>query len=281
MARMRTTKKFKKTGNSSFRRKYNQTRSVPRGARPSRRPVNPYVRVSGPKKEQKYFVTCTSHELIGDTGDSKLKTQGYVQALLENDCSSPAGRGRGGLGTLFPKYIYQGVGRNNRMGDQIYIKSLSFKLAMYFHEKAESAYGGNAEYRVAIVLDNQPSGTTTLTHTDLLKVYDFVDGHLNFSPNPLYSRRFTILKDELIQPRQALSIKGSATDFTFETQLIRREYFIPINRSFYFSADSTPAGMVNCNIYLVLFSSIDISATAVERTKVHLDYQGTFLFEDL
>jgi len=275
----------KRTGNRRVkkRRSYQTTRtnSVPKGSKPSKRPINPYVRSSNGKKEQKYFVTCTSEELYDDAGDTRLKTQGYVQALLENDCPQPIGRGKGTPGTLFPKYIYQGVARNQRMGDQIYIKSLSLKFAMYFHEKAQTAYGGNAEYRVAVVLDNQPSGGGTLDHTDLLKVYDFVDGHLNFSPNPLYSRRFTILKDELIQPRQALSVKGGETDFTFETQLIRKEFFVPINRSFFFSADSTPAGMVNCNIYLVLFSSINTSAHSKERTKVHLDYQGTFLFEDV
>lgn len=278
MARMRTTKKFKRTGNSGFRRKYNQTRSVPRGAKASKRPVNPYVRSSGQKKEQKYFVTCTSAELMGNEGDTRLKAQGYVQALLVND-NTTEGRGKGIPGSAFPKYIYQGVARNQRMGDQIFMKSLTLKLAMYFHESAESGYGGNAEYRIAVVLDTQPSASGTLSHSDLPKVYDFVDSHLNFSPNPLYARRFVILKDELIAPKQKLSYHSEGV-FNFETQLIRKEYHIPINRPFFFGADSTPASLVNNNIYLVLFSSITPTGHGKERTVVHLDYQGTFLFED-
>lgn len=275
----------RKTGNrrTTKKRRYSRyTSSVPQGAKPSRRPVDPYVRRKGSKKEQKYFVTCTSAELFGDTGDSKLKNEGYVQALLENHCTNPVNRGDGSAGSQFPRYIYQGVGRNQRMGDQVYMKSLSLKFAMYFHEKAETAYGGNAEYRVAIVMDNQPSGSSLLSHSDLGKVYDFVDGHLNFSPNPQYSRRFTILKDELIQPRQALSYKDGPNDFTFETQLIRKEFFIPINRNLVFASDSQPSSMVNANLYLVLFSSINpTGGVSKERTKVHLDYQGTFLYEDL
>lgn len=278
MARMRTTKKFGKTGNSGFRRKYNQTKSVPRGAKPSRRPVNPYVRTGGQKKEQKYFITCTSKELEADSGDQKLKATGYVQALLENNHDAP--RGKGGSGSAFPKFLYQGVMRNQRMGDQVYIKSLTLKLAMYFHEKATSGYGGNAEYRIAIILDTQPSGAGVLDHTSLDKIYDYPDSHLNFSQNPLYSRRFVILKDDLISPKQSLSY-FETPNFYFETQLLRKEYHIPINRSFFFGADSSPATMVNNNLYLVLFSSITPSATAKERTVVHIDYQGTFLYEDL
>lgn len=257
----------------------NQTRSIPRGAKASRRPVNPYVRPTSQKKEQKYFVTCTSAELTGDAGDSRLKSDGYVQALLENS-NATSGRGSGAPNSTFPRYIYQGVARNQRMGEQVYIKSLTLKLAMFFHEVATSGYGGNADFRVAIVLDTQPSATGTLSHTDLPKIYDFVDSHLNFSPNPLYSRRFVILKDELISPKQKLSYKAG-DDFYFETQLIRKEYFIPINRTFFFGADSTPASLVNNNIYLVLFSSITPTDHAKERTRVHMDYQGTFLFEDL
>lgn len=279
MARSRTTKKFKRVGNSGYRRKYNQTRSVPRGAKPSRRPINPYVRTAGNKKEQKYFITCTSEELQSDSGDAKLKATGYVQALLENNCSTP-GRGKGTPGSAAPKFLYQGVLRNQRMGDQVYMKSLTLKLAMYFHELANNGYGGNAEYRVAVLLDTQPSAAGTLDHTDLNKVYDFVDSHLNFSPNPLYARRFVILKEDLIAPKQKLAYSGGASNFVFETQLIRREYHIPLNRPFFFGADSTPAAMVNNNIYLVLFSSITPSDHSKERTKVHLDYQGTFLFED-
>lgn len=277
----------KKTGNRYVKKRRSRsyprsnTTSVPKGAKPSKRPINPYVRTYGNKKEQKYFVTCTSSQLFGDNGDQRLKTEGYVQALLVNDCTNPTGRGSGPSGSVFPRYIYPGTGRNQRMGEQVYIKSLSLKLAMYFHEKAETAYGGNAEYRVAILLDTQPSGASTLEHTDLVKVYDFVDGHLNFAPNPLYARRFFILKDELIQPRQALSVKGGDTDYTFETQLIRKEFFVPINKTFFFGPNSTPAEMVNNNLYLVLFSSIDATARGKERTKVHIDYQGTFLYEDL
>lgn len=279
MARARTTKKFSKTGNSSFRRKYNQTRSVPRGSKPSKRPINPYVRSLGNKKEQKYFVTCTSEELEGDAGDGRLKAAGYVQALLENNCKSN-NRGQGASGSANPKYIYQGTMRNQRMGDQIFIKSLTLKLAMYFHELAQNGYGGNAEYRIAIVLDTQPSAAGTLDHTDLSKVYDFVDSHLNFSQNPLYARRFIILKEDLIAPKQKLAYSGGAGNFVFETQLIRREYYIPLNRPFFFGPNSSPAEMVNNNLYLVLFSSITTTAPSKERTKVHLDYQGTFLFED-
>jgi len=280
MARMRTTKKFKKVGNSGFRRKYNQTRSVPRGAKPSRRPINPYVRAPGSRKEQKYFITCTSEQLQGNDGDQRLKTEGYVQALLENNCKTPTGRGQGPSNSTYSKYLTQGVMRNQRLGDQIYIKTLTLKLAMYFHELADNGYGGNAEYRIAILLDTQPSAPGFLPHTDLPKVYDFVDSHLNFSQNPLYSRRFIILKDDLIAPKQKLAYSTAADKFIFETQLIRREYHIPINRPFFFGSDSTPGSMINNNIYLVLFSSITPTGHSKERTMVHLDYQGTFLFED-
>lgn len=258
-----------------------RTNSVPKGAKPSRRPIDPYARGGRDgRDEQKYFICRTPPELSGNTGNSNMKTAGYVYPLLENHASTDNG-GDGTSGQPNPRYIFPGTGRNQRMGDKIYIKSLTFKMNMDFFETSKTGYGGNSEFRVFIFIDNQPNGAENLDHSDLPKVFDRVDGKFNWGPNPLYSRRFTILKDEIVRPEQKLTTMISETNFLYETKIKRVTWYIPINRTFTFSSvDSQPQHIVDNNIYFGIVASSNGDNDASNRTRCHMGYQGTFLYTD-
>lgn len=275
----RSSKKTK--GNQYVKKKRSSTKafrttSVPKGAKPSRRPIDPYAR--GGREEQKYFICRTPPQLSGNTGNSNMKTVGYVYPLLENHAPSDAGDGD--VGQPNPRYIYPGTGRNQRMGEKIFIKSLTFKMNMDFFEVSKTGYGGNSEFRVFIFIDNQPNGAENLSHTDLPKVYDRIDGKFNWGPNPLYNRRFTILKDEIVRPEQKLTTMIAADNYLFETKVKRLVWYIPINRTFSFSVDSLPEHMVDNNIYFGIVASSNGDDAATNRTRCHMGYQGTFLYTD-
>lgn len=276
----RSSKKMK--GNQYVKKKRSsakafRTTSVPKGAKPSRRPIDPYAR--GGREEQKYFICRTPPNLSGDTGNSNMKTVGYVYPLLENHAHTDDG-GDGDAGEPNPRYIYPGTGRNQRMGEKIFIKSLTFKMNMDFFEVSKTGYGGNSEFRVFIFIDNQPNGAENLEHTDLPKVYDRIDGKFNWGPNPLYNRRFTILKDEIVRPEQKLTAKLADDNFLFETKVKRLVWYIPINKTFSFSVDSQPQHIVDHNIYFGIVASSNGDNAATNRTKCHMGYQGTFLYTD-
>lgn len=275
----RSSKKTK--GNQYVKKKRSsakafRTTSIPKGAKPSRRPIDPYAR--GGREEQKYFICRTPPQLSGNPGNANMKTVGYVYPLLENHAPDDAGDGESGAPN--PRYIFPGTGRNQRMGEKIFIKSLTFKMNMDFFEVSKTGYGGNSEFRVFIFIDNQPNGAENLSHTDLPKVYDRIDGKFNWGPNPLYNRRFTILKDEIVRPEQKLTSMVSEDKFLFETKVKRLVWYIPINRTFSFSVDSQPQHIVDHNIYFGIVASSNGDDAATNRTRCHMGYQGTFLYTD-